>query len=166
MAARTHLPINQGCFETHFQVSPNSLVIDTTANTIAPWQAYNGRLGFDTINHAVVMDMTLMDPELFFLSFKDTYRVDRHKAFQKALPKWSTNMDFYDWYESLVRIGQMFGFLLLPSIHYVLTFPSVSGSLTNVSKIGSVATRVPSLHSLLPNLKDLVLTRILVLLPV
>jgi hypothetical protein len=114
VAAHLHLPPRQGYFASHLQVTPDELTVDSYTNTIAPWLAVHPKVGRPILNFPVTLDVTIMDPELFFTGFKDQYRNDQLKYFLREFPKYSTHDTFYDYHEAVVRYCMVFGCFVTP----------------------------------------------------
>jgi hypothetical protein len=114
LAAHCHLPPRQGYFASHIQVPPDELCVDSYTNTVPPWLAVHPKVGLAIMNYPVVLDVTIMDPKLFFTGFCDQYRNDQLKHFLSTFPKYNVNASFYDFHESVVRYCMVYGCFVAP----------------------------------------------------
>jgi hypothetical protein len=114
LAAHRHLPPRQGYFAAYFQVAPDELCVDSYTNTVPPWLAIHPKVGTTIMNYPVVLDVTIMDPELFFTGFRDQYRNDQLKHFLSGFPKYVLQASFFDYHEAVVRYCMVYGCFVAP----------------------------------------------------
>jgi hypothetical protein len=116
-AARVHLPPNRGTRSAWYACHPDELLIDSATCNIPPWHAYNPKYNRITINFAVALDMSFMDPEWFFSGFGTTgFRRDLQKHFEQSFPAYTVARTFFVYHEDVVRHCQQYG-IFVPPLH-------------------------------------------------
>jgi hypothetical protein len=114
LAAHRNLAPRHGYYATHIQVAPDELCVDSYTNTVPPWIAVHPKVGRTIMNYPVVLDVTIMDPELFFTGFKDQFRTDQLKYFLSVFPKYTPHTSFFDYHEAVVRYCMVYGCFVAP----------------------------------------------------